>query len=40
MTGLCGPHTGVDADEEHAHTGLDAIREAKMRPIHGAAVNC
>jgi len=34
MTGLCGPHTGIDPDEKHAHARLDAVREAKAGPIH------
>jgi hypothetical protein len=34
MTGLCGTHAGIDADEEHAHAGPDAVLQAKVRPIH------
>jgi hypothetical protein len=34
MAGLRGTHAGIDADEEHAHAGLDAVGQPKVGPIH------
>jgi hypothetical protein len=32
MPGLGGPDAGVDADEQHAHAGPDAVRQAQILP--------
>ena len=31
MSGQCGHHAGVDADEQHPDAWLDAICQSKMR---------